>query len=87
MRQFLRDRNALTSGPSWYRAFVVSGIVPNDVNDTFVRVSRLDLGEKLNRANPIIGGWLNKGRVEGFQVQSAVNSHAPTPRCRVNGWI
>ena len=87
MRQFLGDKNALTSGPSWYGAFVVSGIVPNDVNDTFVRTSRLDLGEKLNGANPIDGGWFNKGRVEGFQVQSAVNVHTPTPRCRVNGWI
>ena len=48
----------------------------NDVNDTFVRASRLDLGEKLNGANPIDGGWCNKGRVEGFQVQSAVNVHA-----------
>ena len=37
-------------------AFVVWGIVPNDVNDTFVRVSRLNLGKKLNRANPIGGG-------------------------------
>ena len=87
MRQFLRDKNALTSGPSWYGAFVVSGIVPNDVNDTFVRVSRLDLGEKLNGANPIDSGWFNKGRVEGFEIQSAVNVHAPTPRCRLNGWI
>ena len=68
-------------------AFVVWGIVPNDVNDTFVRVSRLDLSEKLNGANPINGGWFNKGRVEGFQVQSAVDVHAPTPRCRLNGWI
>ena len=65
-------------------AFVVWGIVPNDVNDTFVRVSRLDLGEKLNGANPIDGGWFNKGRVEGLQVQSAVNVHAPMPRCRLN---
>ena len=40
-------------------AFVVWGIVPNDVNDTFVRVSRLDLGEKLNGANPIDGEWLD----------------------------
>ena len=37
-------------------AFVVWGIVPNDVNDTFIRVPRLDLGEKLNGANPIDGG-------------------------------
>ena len=68
-------------------AFVVWGIVPNDVNDTFVRVSRLDLGEKLNGANPIDGGWFNKGRVEGFQVQSAVNVHAPTPRCCLDSWV
>ena len=87
MRQFLGDKNALTSGPSWYGAFVVSGIVPNDVNDTFVRVPRLNLGEKLSGANPIDGGWFNKGRVEGFQVQSAVNVHIPTPRCRLNGGV
>ena len=68
-------------------AFVVWGIVPNDVNDTFVRVSGLDFGEKLNGADPIDGGWFNEGRVKGFQVQSAVNVHAPTPRCRLNGWI
>ena len=49
-------------------AFVVRGIVPNNVNDTFVRVSGLDFGEKLNRSDPIDGGWLNEGRIKGFQV-------------------
>ena len=44
-------------------AFVVWGIVPNDVNDTFFQVSGLDLGEKLNRADTIDGGWFNKGRI------------------------
>ena len=34
-------------------AFVVWGIVPNDVNDTFVRVSGLDFGEKLNGASKV----------------------------------
>ncbi|MNL46026.1 hypothetical protein D3C87_1687100 [compost metagenome] len=87
MRQFLRDRNTLTLGPFWYGAILVWGIVPNDVNDTFIRVPRLDLGEKLNGANPIDGGWLNKGRVEGFQVQSAVNVHAAAARCRLSSWI
>ena len=67
--------------------FVVWGIVPNDVNDTFVRVSGLDFGEKLNGADPIDGGWFNEGRVKGFQVQSAVNVHAAAPRCRLDGWI
>ncbi len=64
---------------------MVWGIVPNDVNDTFVRVPRLDFGEKLNGADTIDGGWFNEGRVEGFQVQSAVNVHAPTPRCCLDG--
>ncbi len=30
---------------SYIGAFVVWGIVPNDVNDTFVRVSSLDFGQ------------------------------------------
>ena len=74
-------------GCSYIRAFVVWGIVPSEVDGTFIRVPRLDLDEKLNGANPINGGWFNKGRVEGFQVQSAVDVHAPTPRCCLNGWI
>ena len=49
-------------------AFVVWGIVPNDVNNTFISAPRLDLGEKLNGANPIEGGWFNKGRVVGRQL-------------------
>jgi len=35
-------------------AFVVWGIVPNDVNDTFVRFVGLDFGEKLNRGGRTI---------------------------------
>ena len=69
------------------RAFVVWGIVPNDVNDTFVRVASLDFGEKLNGADTIDGGWFNEWRVKGFQVQSAVNVHAPTPRCCLDGGV
>ena len=87
MRQFLRDRNALTSGLLWYGAFVVWGIVPNDVNDTFVRVSGLDFGKKLNRSDPIDGGWFNEGRIKVFQVESSVNVHAPAPRCRLDGGV
>ena len=68
-------------------AFVVWGIVPNDVNDTFVRVSGLDFGEKLNGADTIDGRWLNEGRVEGFQVQSPVNVDAPAPRCCLDGGV
>ena len=47
-------------------AFVVRGIVPNNVNDAFVGVSDLGFGEKLNRADPIDGGWLNEGRIKVF---------------------
>ena len=68
-------------------AFVVWGIVPNDVNDTFFRVSSLDFGEKLNGADTIDGRWLNEGRVEGFQVQSPVNVDAPAPRCCLDGGV
>ena len=49
-------------------AFVVWGIVPNNVNDTFVGVSDLGFGEELNRADPIDGGWFNEERIKGFQV-------------------
>ena len=66
-------------------AFVVWGIVPNDVNDTFVRVSGLDFGEKLNGADTIDSRWFNEGRIKVFQVQSAVNVHAP--RCRLDGGV
>ena len=68
-------------------AFVVWGIVPNDMNDPFVRVSGLDFGEKLNGADPIDGSWFNEGRVKGFQIQSTVNVHAPTPRCCLDNGV
>ena len=50
-------------------AFVVWGIVPNDVNDTFVRVSRLDLSEKLNGANPstVVGSTKGASKVSRFR--------------------
>lgn len=60
-------------------AFVVWGIVPNDVNDTFVRVSRLDLSEKLNGANPI-NWWLVQQRARrrfpGSERRGCSRAHA-----------
>ena len=53
-------------------AFVVWGIAPDDMDDAFVGVARLDFGQQLRGANPIDGGWFNEGCVEGFQVQSPV---------------
>ena len=79
MRQFLHDRNALTLGPLWCGAFLVWGIVPNDVNDTFVRVPRFDLGEKLNGAYPIDGGWFKKRarrRFPGSERRECSRAHA-----------
>ena len=67
--------------------FVKWSIVLNDVNNTFIRISHLDLGEKLKGAKPIDGGWFNKGRVEGFQVQSALNVHVAAALCRLHGWV
>ena len=60
-------------------AFVVWGIVPNDVNDTFVRVSSLDFGEKLNGADTIDGGWFKKRarrRFPGSERRECSRAHA-----------
>ena len=61
--------------------FMVGGVIPDDMDDAFVGVARLDFGEKLGSADPIDRGWLNKGRVEGFEVQCAMDVHPSAP-CR-----
>ena len=61
------------------RAFVVCGVVPNHIDEAFVRIARLDLGKKLHGADAIHGGWFNKGRVEGFKVERAMDIDAPAP--------
>lgn len=68
-------------------AFVVRGVVPDDMDDGLVGVARLDFGQQLRGAEPIDGGWFNEGRVEGFQVQSTVNVHAPAPGCCLDGGV
>lgn len=44
--------------------FMASGVVPNHMDQSLVRVARLDLGEQLRGTGPVHGGWLDKGRVE-----------------------
>ena len=58
---------------------MVGGIVPNDVDEAFVGVARLDLGEKLRRADPVHRGGLDKGRIEILKVQRTMDVHAPAP--------
>ena len=72
MRQSGLARNSRTSGP-------LCGIVPNDVDEAFVGVARLDLGEKLRRAHPVHRGGLDKGRIEILKVQRTWMFTRPRP--------
>ena len=59
--------------------FVVSGVVPNHVDEAFIGVARLDLGEKLCGAAPVHRSGLNKGRIEILKAQRAMDVHPPAP--------
>ena len=48
------------------RPFVIGGIVPDDMDQSLVRVACFNLGEKLCSVDPIDGRWLDKGCVKGF---------------------
>jgi hypothetical protein len=37
------------------------------MNDALCGVTGLNLGKKLRRADPVDGGWLDKGRIEVIQ--------------------
>ena len=69
------------------RAFMVCGVVPDHVDEAFLGIARLDLGEKMHGADPVHGGWLNKGRVEGFKVERAMDIDPPAPRSGCYGGI
>lgn len=60
------------------RPFVVSGVVPDHMDEALVRVARFDLGEKLRSADPVDGGWLDKGCIEGLKVERAMDGFSPT---------
>ena len=58
------------------RAFVVGGIVPDDVDQSLVGIVRLDLGKNLRGADPVDGDWFDEGGVEVFKVERAKDVHA-----------
>ena len=59
--------------------FVIGGIVPNHMDEALVGIAGLDPGQKPGSADPVHGGRLNKGRIEGFKVERAMDIHAPAP--------
>ena len=61
------------------RPFVVRGVVPNHMDEAFVRIAGLDLGKKLCGADPVYGGRFYKGRVEGLKVERTMDVYAPAP--------
>ena len=63
------------------RPFVIGGIVPDDMDQSLVRVACFNLGEKLCGADPIDGRGLDKGCVEGFQVDRTMDIN-PAAGCR-----
>ena len=69
------------------RPFVIGGIVPDDMNDALVGIAGFNLGKKLRRADPVDGGWLDKGRVEGFEVERAMDIYASSTCRGRDPWI
>ena len=63
--------------------FVIGGIVPDDMDQSFVRVARFNFGEQLRSTHPIDGGWFDKRRVEGFKIERFMDIHAASP---CSGW-
>ena len=88
-RQLDKMDAAVCSGQkgSDIRPFVVGRIIPNNVNDAPVGVACLDFSQKLHSADPIDGGWLDKGRIEGFKVERSMDIHPATSRGGLNGGI
>ena len=63
------------------RSFMIGGIVPDNMDQSLVRVASFNFGKKLRRADPVDGGWLDKGRIEGFKIERTMDIHA-APACR-----
>ena len=63
------------------RPSVIGGIIPDDMDQSLVRVACFNLGEKLCGADPVDGRWLDKGCVESFQVDRAMDIN-PAAACR-----
>ena len=64
----------------WYIwSFVTGGVVLNHMDHSFIRVARLNLDEKMCGIGAVHNGRLNKGRVESFKVECAMDVQALTP--------
>jgi len=68
-------------------ALVVSSVVPDHMDEALVGIAGLDLGQKLRGADPVYGGRLDKGRVEGFKVERTMDVHAPAPGGGCHGGV
>ena len=64
------------------RSFRTGGVIPDDMpedmDDALVGVASPCPGEKLRGADPIDGRRLDKGGVEGFEVERAMDIHPST---------
>ena len=60
-------------------SFVIGGVVLNHMDHSFIRVARLNLDEKMYGIGAVHNGRFNKGRVESFKVERAMDVQAPTP--------
>jgi len=61
--------------------FVIGGIVSDNVDHSLVGIASLNLGQQLRGTNAVDGDWLDKGRVEGSEVQRPMDVYAATPCC------
>ena len=58
------------------RPFVVSGVVPDHVDDAFILIAGLNFGQQLHGTHAIHCDRRDERRIEGFKVQRAVNFDA-----------
>ena len=61
------------------RRFVVSGVVPDHVDDAFILISGLNLGQQLHGTDAIHCDRRDERRIKGFKVQCAVNVDTRPP--------
>ena len=58
------------------RPFVVGGVVPDHMDDAFILIAGLNLGQQLHGTDAIHCDRRDERRIKGFKVQCAVNVNA-----------
>ena len=58
------------------RPFAVSGVIPDHVDDAFILIAVLNLGQQLHGTDAIHCNRREERRIKGFKVQRAVNVDA-----------